>query len=287
MSTSSEGQDLEPALARFERLARVGWVARGVSYVILGLITIGLATGDARVGDGSEDADQAGALRLLADAPGATLLLPAFAAGLVFFALWQALQLLSVEGRAVEDWVERAAKMIGVLFYGFLALTALRLMGGRSGSSRSLIDRVSAPVLDHPLGRIAVVAVGIGVLLVALRRARRVVTGDFGDELDLSSADASVQRAVGVLGRIGEVGRATSFAVIAWFVINAGIDDRASSAGGLDQSLGRASTSSLGTVMVLITAIGFVVFGLFSMVSARWRKLDTDRLEQLAQQLQR
>lgn len=254
-----------------ERIGQVGWVARGISYVVLGVITMRLVIG---TDFQSEDADQAGALVAVSDAPGGTILLVALAAGLAVFALWQAAQLTGISGSDPETWLERISKLIGIFFYGSLVLTAVELLRqGFSSESSWTVDRLSSWALDYPVGRIAIVIAGLIVVLISARRGRRTITGDLDDDLDLQGAGRRERLAVEWLGRIGEIGRAISFLIIGWFLVYAGLAGRSDAAGGLDQSLVRAATSSFGAILVALAGMGFTLFGIYSVVSARHRVL--------------
>ena len=252
-----------------EQIAKFGWVARGTSYLILGVLTIQLATTSVP----TEDADQTGAVEKVASSSFGDPLVAALALGLAIFAVGQAVQLVSLRGNTFHIWLERAAKVIGIAFYGSLVLTSIRLVLEEASSSKWTVERVTSWALMHPLGRIAVAVAAAILAAVALRRGRRTLTGDLDDALELGEAEPPVRRGVTVLGRVGEVGRALSFLMIAWFLLRAAWTGIAEGAGGLDQSLARASRSSIGAMLVLVTGLGFVVFGLFSMASAPYREL--------------
>lgn len=255
-----------------ERVGQLGWVARGVSYVVMGIITIRLAVGSSF---GTEEADQAGALQALSNAPGGTLLLLVLAVGLGIFAAWQAAQLFGMGGIDISDWLERLAKASGIFFYGSLVWTAIEITRrGQSSEGSWTVDRISAWALQNPAGRVAVAAAGVVVIAIAGRRGRRTVTGDLDDDLDLDAAGPTAASVVEWLGRAGEVGRAISFMIIGGLLVSAALQDRPSDAGGLDQSLTRAASSTFGEVLVFVTGVGFVLFGAYSVGSARYRRLE-------------
>lgn len=255
-----------------ERVGQAGWVARGVSYAVMGLITIRLVVGSSF---DTEEADQAGALQALSDAPGGTVLLSVLAVGLGIFAAWQAAQLFGMGGVDVSDWLERIAKASGIFFYGSLVWTAIEIMRrGASSDGSWTVDRISAWALQNPAGRLAVGVAGLVVVVIAGRRGRRTLTGDLDDDLDLGAAGSTTASIVEWLGRAGEVGRAVSFVIIGSLLVSAAVQDRPSDAGGLDQSLTQATSSTFGEVLVLITGVGFVLFGAYSVGSARYRRLE-------------
>ncbi len=255
-----------------ETIGQVGWVARGISYLVLGVITLRLVFG---TGNRPEDADQAGALEAVAEAPGGTALLALLAVGLAIFALWQVAQLVGLSGSDLDSWLGRVSKLIGIAFYGSLVLNSIELLRrGFSSESSLTVERLSAWALGFPVGRLVVVGAGVGVVLVSARRSRRSVTGDLDDDLELGRAGEREGLVVEWLGRVGEIGRAVSFLLVGWFLVYAGAAGQSDAAGGLDRSLARAARSSFGSVLVVITGVGFVLYGAYSVASARHRSLN-------------
>lgn len=258
----------------WKKVARAGWVARGFSYSVAGLLAMSLVRGSPA---GSEDANQSGALQAVADLPMARVLLGALSVGLALFAFWQGARLPQLSGNDLNTWLERGAKVIGVVFYGSLAITAARLTvsggAGGSGSSRWSVERAVSWTMQHPAGRVATAVAATAVAAIAVRRGLRSVTGDLDDDLDFEHASPTEQRLVEWLGRLGEVGRSVSFLIIAWFLAQSSWTGNAAEAGGLDKALVQATDGTIGATLVVVTGIGFVLFGLYSMFSARHHRL--------------
>src|SRR5579862_8206080 len=80
----------------FESLARSGFAARGLIYVIIGVLAIKLA-----VGAGGTTTNQQGALKTIAHQPFGKVLLVLVAIGLGGYALWRLIHALL--GRGPED----------------------------------------------------------------------------------------------------------------------------------------------------------------------------------------
>lgn len=253
------------------RIARSGWVARGVVYVLVGVLAIGLLEGPRF---DQEDADQAGALQAVAQGPWGSAVLVALAAGLALFGLWQGTQLWLLDGSDLDTWLERIAKAFGIAFYLSLAWTAVNLAVGEPHQQTWTVERAASWTLGRPLGRIGIAVAAAIVIGTAARRGARTITGEFPDDLRLADADQAVRPIVSWLGRLGEVGRAASFAIIGWFLLMAAWSGRSSEAGGLNETLLDTATSGPGRVLVAITAIGFILFGVFSVASAPYRDLD-------------
>jgi hypothetical protein len=71
------------------------------------------------------------------------------------------------------------------------------------------------------------------------------------------------------MGRLGYAARGVIFAMIGWFCWKSASNDDASEAGGLREAL-----ASMPDTLQLATAAGLLLFGLFSLVEARFRRIN-------------
>jgi hypothetical protein len=71
------------------------------------------------------------------------------------------------------------------------------------------------------------------------------------------------------LGRAGYAARGIVFVIIGWFVLQAGLSSEAEQAGGMEQAL-----ASLSGALLSAVALGLLLFGLFSFVEARFRRIN-------------
>ncbi len=253
-------------------LARVGWAARGISYAIVGGLALALA-----VGIFAEDADQKGALRLVAEARGGPVILFVLGVGLGLFAIWEATYLTVMRGLDVMTWLDRVGKVIGVFFYGSLAFSAIRLaLMDKSSDSTWTVERLSSIALEYPLGRFALAIAGVVVAAIAVRRGRRVFTGDFSEDLKMRLAGGKESGLIDTLGRVGEAGRSVSFLLIAAFLVVAGWQGQAGEAGGLDSTLRQTTQNTGGSLLVGLTGVGLFAYGLFCIASARHRRMPAE-----------
>ena len=119
----------------FERLARWGLAVRGLMYLLIALLAVRVATGDA-----GERADKQGALEAVVRQPLGKVLIAALAVGFAGYATWRLLA--AVRGPTGEDDRRKATfKRIGYaargLFYLFLFGTTVRLIVANTGDSAS------------------------------------------------------------------------------------------------------------------------------------------------------
>src|SRR5215208_1993501 len=114
-----------------EMLGRVGLVARGTIYILIGVIALQMAFGDA-----ARSASQKGAFHAVAAQPFGAVLLWIIAAGLVGYALWQLTAAFQVhEEESTKKFGKRALYIVKTVIYLVLAWTAasIAMHAGSSG----------------------------------------------------------------------------------------------------------------------------------------------------------
>ena len=140
-----------------ERVARFGWIAKGVVYGLMGLtaFTIG------RHRPTNDDASPEGAVAQLRSTPFGTALIWALVVGLVFYVAWRLLSAGMVTGNKVKDWLNRVGYLFSALFYAVLAFTAISaVMQAKDTKDKNTIERLSAWMLGNPVGRWALLIAG-------------------------------------------------------------------------------------------------------------------------------
>lgn len=256
------------------RAGRVAIATQGFLYVILGLLAIELAAGN----HGAK-ASQRGAIEALARQPLGRVLLAIVAVGLACHVAWRLLLAVRGEPSGGEDGesvAKRAANAGRAIIYGSFTVAAVGLAfggGGSGGSGSGAKEKQStAFVLSWPAGRWLVIAVGLGIVGAGLWNVKRAVTRSFLEKLDCSSVSDGKERVVEVVGIVGYLARAFCYALVGWFLINAGWQHDSSETEGLDGALREFAITSNGTLLLLLLAIGLVLFGCFRVVDGLLRK---------------
>ena len=105
-------------------LARAGLVARGLVYLIIGVLALKLA-----LGDGGKATNQQGALKTIADQPFGKTLLVLVAIGLAGYALWRLVRAAVGHGAEQRDsGFDRVAALASGIAYGILCVTAVEIL---------------------------------------------------------------------------------------------------------------------------------------------------------------
>lgn len=242
-----------------EVMARCGLAARGVLYVLLGVLALRVA-----LGDSGREADRKGALEALAEQPFGGFLVWAVGIGLVCMMLWRLSE--AVFGAAGPDGGkagERLASAARAVFYGVVAFSVLSFAAGSGGgpSSDEQSRDMTARAMELPGGPWWVGAAGAAILIgggvIAVRAAMRT----FCEDLALERMSAGARKAVEFLGVTGGVARGAVFAAAGAFVVYAALRYDPSEAKGVDDTLRAFTQTPAGPWLLVLIAAGLVLFG--------------------------
>ncbi|WP_369240748.1 DUF1206 domain-containing protein [Streptomyces sp. R21] len=251
--------------------ARAGLTARGVIYLLVGVLALQIA-----FGDGGKQADRSGALDELSGKPFGAVLLWALGVGLVGMALWRLSEALfgsvGQDGRSVK---KRLAALARCVFYTFVAYSVLSFAAGSGGASSS--DKqsrdVTAEALDLPAGQWLVGAAGAAIVVAGGWIGARAVLRRYRRELKLGEMSRSVRRLVDTTSVAGGVARGLVFVAAGAFAIRAAVEYEPDKAKGMDDTLRSFADTPAGPWLLVCVATGLVLFGVFSFAMARWRKV--------------
>ncbi|GHH93476.1 membrane protein [Streptomyces capillispiralis] len=255
-----------------EGAARAGLTARGVIYLLVGVLALRIA-----FGDGQRQADRGGALAELADKPFGAVLLWALGLGLVGMALWRLSE--AVFGAAGKDGRgarKRLASAARCGFYAFVAWSVLAFAVNRnngSGSSDRQSRDLTARALEIPAGQWLVGLAGAAVVVVGGWIGVRAAMRKYHDKLKLGELTPRTRRLVDVTGVGGGVARGLVFAAAGVFAVRAAVDYEPGRAKGLDDTLRSFAGTPLGPWLLVCVSVGLVLFGVFSFALARWRRV--------------
>ncbi|MFN8124798.1 MAG: DUF1206 domain-containing protein [Thermoleophilia bacterium] len=256
----------------FEVFARAGYVARGVLYLVIGILALRLAWGVSQ-----EAVNQQGALKEISDQPAGLALLLVMIIGLAGYSAFRLT--MATFGQTPEAGRHSAMDRIGALgsgiAYALFAVSAIGLLTGDSGSTSGdgQAQRTTAGVFDWPGGRFLVGAAGVILLVVAAYQASQSVTRKFLDDTKTGEMGPGLLKAFTVLGVAGLGARAVAFGLMGGWVLNAAIEFNAREAVGLDGALARLTQHHYGTAALVAVAVGFAMFAGYSIVDARHRKI--------------
>jgi hypothetical protein len=211
---------------------------------------------------------------------GRALLLIA-AIGLFGYAAWRIVQGVLDPDRYGRDWKGLGMRIGFVargLMHGALGWQALRIYRGMSTGGASSERRVARELLDWPLGDWLLVLAGLGLTAYAIWQIYAGYTGKFEPGLDVAqlrrdAGDWAVQ-----VSRFGLAARALVFIVLGWSAVAAGWARDAAEVGSTASSLRTlgAQPGDLGRWLLGVAAAGFIAYGFYQMIHARYLRIRLD-----------
>ncbi|MER8184934.1 DUF1206 domain-containing protein [Kitasatospora sp. NPDC094015] len=270
VTTSVDGRAPHGTGAGVLRAAgRSGFTARGVVYVLVGVLALRIA-----FGDGGEEADRQGALHRIAAQPFGSVLLWVLAAGFAGMTLWRASTAVFGEAGSKKTGHRLLCAARAVFYASVCWGTAAYAAGSGGGSDSDAASRDwTASALGLPAGRFLVGAGGLVLLGVGIGVAVRAVQRRFLRKLDTGAMGRRTRSAVTASGVSGNVARGAVFAGAGVFVLVAAVRFDPGQAKGMDDTLRSFAGSAAGPWLLVAVAVGLVLFGVFSFASARWRRL--------------
>ncbi len=257
-----------------QTVGQIGWVAKGVVYLLMGAT----ATQIARQEQSDDEASPSGALNRVMEQPGGRILLLIMGAGLILYFFWRIFSVAVIRDNDLSAWADRVGYTFSALFYALLAFTAFRtvMRGAESGKSNT-VESMSRSLMGSTLGRGLVILGGAITIAVGLYFiVRKGIMRGFVDELHTidEADDEAVDWTIIIAGVAGWIGRGIVTVLVGVFVARAAINFDPDDARGFDGALRTVATTSYGTVFVWISAIGLMLYGAFCLLSHRYRYIE-------------
>ncbi len=251
--------------------ARVGYGARGVVYLLVGLLAV-LAAFD--LGGGT--VGTRGALRVVLAQPFGPIMLAVLSAGFACLALWRLIQ-------AFLDPANYGHDLKGLGIRAALGGSALAYLGIAAFALRLTLGWVAANPPDHrapaawlselmmsPTGPWIIGSAGLGIVGMGLFKMAKAWRADLGEHLECS---ARVQRWAIPISRFGLTARGAIFLLIGVLAVIAAVQVEVDRTAGLAGVLALAEQSPLGWILLAIIALGLTAFGIFGLIEAIDRRI--------------
>ena len=267
MSTPVEMRDVAPWV---ERLARVGYAAKALLY-----ITIGILAAQAAFGPGGRTTDTQGALRVVHDMTFGRVVLLVIAAGLLGYAVWRVVEaIVDPDGRGnnLKGLALRAGFAIRGLAHGALGIAAFRAaLGNQTSGSNNQARALTSSAFSMPGGELLIYAGAAFIAGYGLYQLYRSYASKLGRQLELGALSAEMRPWVVRVSRFGIAARGVIFCLIGLFLARAAQRHDATQVGGIRESLNMLA--DLGRWPFAIVALGVIAYGVYELVNARYRRI--------------
>jgi hypothetical protein len=252
-------------------LARAGFAARGVMYALIGVLALEVAFGSP-----GHTADQSGAVRVVGRTPFGGVLLWLLVIGFIGLALWRLSEALyggpGPDGRKPGSRLIAGFKAVLYAFITFVILKYALGLGAPKSSNKQSVD-LTATAMRHPGGQVLVGIVGLVLVGVGAWLAWRAFNRKFLADLRTGEMSPQTRKVVTFLGRFGGIARGIVFGAAGLFLLIAAFTGNAHKAKGIDATLLAFTKTPAGPWLLVLVAIGLVLFGGYSFAESRWRRL--------------
>ena len=255
-----------------ETYARIGIAAKGVVYVLVGI----LAAMTVFTSEGGNNGKQ-GAFQTIIEQPFGKILLGAVVLGLLGYVAWRMIQAFKDPdgyGSDAKGIAKRTGFFISGLIYLFFAFSGARMLfsglGGGSGSGSGGRQLLVAKVLEQPFGQWLV---GIAAALIigkGVFQLYKAFTGMFKRKIKQTEMSRKERKTYMRTGRVGYIARGVVLGIIGYFLAQAALQADPSEATGTSGALNFLSMAG-GPYLMAAVALGLAAYGIFMFVLARYR----------------
>ena len=253
-------------------LARSGYAARGVVYLIIGAFAF-----LAGIGSG-ETIGTKGAIQQLLGQPFGETLLWILVVGLVAYAAWRLTQAIADpegHGADAKGLAVRAGLVGSAIAYALLTLFTLGLLGSPIGNAGGSGGSDGQDFLSGLLGwkfsnylvyAVALIPLGVGIA--------HIIKGWKAKFEKYFYASEDVMRWVRPISRAGLIARGVAFLIIAGMLFSGGARYEPTDPPGLEDALNALQSLPFGAFWLSLVGLGLAAFALYSVFEAIWRRID-------------
>jgi len=254
-----------------EPVARIGYVAKGTVYLMIGVMAMLFATGYR-----SEPADFSTVLVKVFSEPFGRLLLALLTIGLIGYGLWCFVQ-------AAMDTENKGTGLLGILTRVLYAVIGFVYLAVAWDAVKLLTKTSNLPEGDQPereltarvfaissTTRWLAVAAGLGFMAFCVYEIRRLYVEGI-EILKPKGRKEFVDEVAMHIGQIGIVARSVLFLIIGIFLVRAGITVDPNKVRGISGALTELDRQPYGNYLLLATALGLAAYGIYMLLLA-WRR---------------
>lgn len=249
-------------------LAKIGYASKGIVYFLVGTLTARYA-----LNLGGEKASNTDAFYFLIDFPGGSFLLGLLAIGLLLYALtrfYQGTNKSENDNNSGKEYLKRASHIFSGLLYTSLAYACAKIVIGsyqksEDGDSQQYI---TSKLLQLPYGSWLVGALALIIVGVGLYQIFKGISGSFMK--DVSGLAPDKRKFLERVGRAGFISRGVVFGIIGYLFMQAAWFHNSEAAGGKANAFAYLQSWPYGSWVLAAAAIGFMAYGVFMLVQARY-----------------
>lgn len=256
-----------------DTFARIGYIAKGVVYAVVGVLAVQVAFGAGGATTGSR-----GAIREIASGAFGQVLLGLTALGLACYAVWR-LILATLDPKDKGTDAEGTTKRVGYAVSGLvnltLALYAAQIIIGPGGGGGSSKQELTARLMSQPFGLWIVGFIGVCIIGAGVYHFYRAANASFMKHYKAGEMDHQTRRWAQRIGQWGLSARGVVFTIIGVFLVQAAVQADPSETRGLGGALETLAQQPYGPWLLGVVAAGLVAYAVYCFSYARYRRFET------------
>jgi hypothetical protein len=246
--------------------ARIGYIAKGIIFILVGLLSLLAACGFGNNAKGTS-----GVFASVASKPFGEVLLWLIAVGLVGYILWlliQVFEIRSIKKKDTKSIFKKFSNAVSCAIYISLAYQAfsLAIHAGHSGNAK---HTVTVQLLSTGYGRWVIGMVGIIIIGYGIFQMYSGWKEKFMRQFNTHQMNTKEVKATLRTGKLGLIARGIVFCVLGYFIIQMAITANPGNPKGLDGTLEKILQQNYGSWLLGAVSIGLILYGLFEILKGK------------------
>lgn len=266
-------EETKPWVRRF---SRVGYMTKGLVYMIIGILALLAA-----FGTGGETTGTTGAVESISTMPFGKLLLWIIGIGLFGYITWNLIKAIKDpqgEGSDTKGWIKRIGYFVSAIIYGNLAIAAILLaLRQKSSSGGESEKEISARLMEQPFGVWLVGLLGLIILIYGIYELQSGARLKFMEQLKTHEMSAKEKDAAEKAGRVGLIARGVVLSMIGFFFIRTAWTHNPEESKGVEGALDELASQPYGMVILAIVSAGFILYGIYQIIRGRYERMNYGR----------
>ncbi len=267
-----------PSVISFELLAKLGYAARGIVFLLVALLALfsGIAGGQP---------ETKSAISTLLQQPLGRVWVGLIGLGLLGFVAWRLAQSIADadrQGNGGKAMFIRIALLGSAVTYAGLAFYALLHAASAGGGSGESGEKGLAEwVMSQPFGPYIAIAIGVGLIGGGIVTTVKGVLRKFEKYVNLPKRRGLLT----YICMYGLIARGIVFSVTGMLFAYAGFSVDPDQAGGMADALEWLRELPFGSALYLVVAVGLAAFGIYNLIAAKYRTVEGPKLDDMKRAL--